>query len=139
MQCRRPGFDPWVGKIPWRRKWQPIPIFWPRESPWTEEPGGLHSWGRKESDKTERLTFFHSHPNKCEVVSCGLPLLFFFNLNFPLSCLSPDIPVLEQTSIFPPAPTIFLLPHTFVLRSFRFTEDRADSTKSCWAPQVVLV
>ena len=25
-QCRRRGFDPWVGKIPWRRKWQPIPV-----------------------------------------------------------------------------------------------------------------
>ena len=31
-QCRRDkrqGFDPWVGKIPWRRKWQPTPVFWP--------------------------------------------------------------------------------------------------------------
>ena len=27
MQCRRPRFNPWVGKIPWRRKWQPIPVF----------------------------------------------------------------------------------------------------------------
>ena len=27
LQCRRPGFDPWVGKIPWRRKWQPILVF----------------------------------------------------------------------------------------------------------------
>ena len=26
-QCRRCGFDPWVGKIPWRRKWQPPPVF----------------------------------------------------------------------------------------------------------------
>ena len=26
-QCRRPGFDPWVRKIPWNRKWQPIPVF----------------------------------------------------------------------------------------------------------------
>ena len=26
-----PGFDPWVGKIPWRRKWQPTPVFLPRE------------------------------------------------------------------------------------------------------------
>ena len=26
LQCRRPGFDPWVGKIPWRRKWQPTPV-----------------------------------------------------------------------------------------------------------------
>ena len=26
VQCRRPGFDPWVGKIPWRREWQPTPV-----------------------------------------------------------------------------------------------------------------
>ena len=25
------GFDPWVGKIPWRREWQPTPVFWPGE------------------------------------------------------------------------------------------------------------
>ena len=31
-QCRRPGFDPWVGKIPWRRTWQPTPVFLPGES-----------------------------------------------------------------------------------------------------------
>ena len=29
---RRPGFDSWVGKIPWRRKWQPTPVFLPGES-----------------------------------------------------------------------------------------------------------
>ena len=31
-QCRRPGFHPWVGKIPWRREWQPAPVFLPGES-----------------------------------------------------------------------------------------------------------
>ena len=31
LQCRRPGFDPWVGKIPWRRKWQPTPVLLPRK------------------------------------------------------------------------------------------------------------
>ena len=41
----RPGFDPWVGKIPWRRAWQPTPVFLTGESPWTKEPGGLHSIG----------------------------------------------------------------------------------------------
>ena len=41
-------FNPWVGKIPWRRAWKPTPIFWPVESPWTEEPGGYSPWGRKE-------------------------------------------------------------------------------------------
>ena len=30
--CKRGGFDPWVGKIPWRRAWQPTPVFFPGES-----------------------------------------------------------------------------------------------------------
>ena len=37
------GFDPWIGKIPWRRAGQPTPVFLPGEPPWTEEPGGLQS------------------------------------------------------------------------------------------------
>ena len=40
-----PGFDPWVGKIPWRRAWQPTPVFLPGECPWTKELGGLQSMG----------------------------------------------------------------------------------------------
>ena len=40
-------FDPWVGKIPWSRAWQPTPVFLPGESPWTEEPGGLQLMGSK--------------------------------------------------------------------------------------------
>ena len=34
-----------VQKDPWRRKWQPTPVFLPGEIPWTEEPGGLQSMG----------------------------------------------------------------------------------------------
>ena len=45
LQCRRPGFDPLVRKIPWRRAWQHTPVFWPGECPWTEEHGGLQSMG----------------------------------------------------------------------------------------------
>ena len=45
LQCERPGFDPWVGKIPWRKVWQPTPVFLPGESPWTEEPGRLQFMG----------------------------------------------------------------------------------------------
>ena len=55
LQCRRPGFDPWVGKIPWRRPWQLTLVFLPGDSPWTEEPGGLQSMGSAESDTTEWL------------------------------------------------------------------------------------
>ena len=32
MRCKRCRFDPWVGKIPWRRKWQPTPVFLPGKS-----------------------------------------------------------------------------------------------------------
>ena len=34
-----------VGKILWRRAWQPTQVFFPGESPWTEDPGGLQSMG----------------------------------------------------------------------------------------------
>ena len=44
-QYRRCGFNPWVGKISWGRKWQPTPVFLPGECPWTEEPGRLQSMG----------------------------------------------------------------------------------------------
>ena len=36
-RCKRCGFDLWVRKIPWRRAWQPSPVFLPEESPRTEE------------------------------------------------------------------------------------------------------
>ena len=39
------GFDPCVGKIPWRKTWQPTPVYLPGESPWTEEPGRLTAHG----------------------------------------------------------------------------------------------
>ena len=45
LPCGRPGFNPWVKKIPWRKAWEPTPAFLPRESPWTEEPGRLQSMG----------------------------------------------------------------------------------------------
>ena len=32
LQCTRPGFDLWVGRIPWSRKWQPTPVFLPGKS-----------------------------------------------------------------------------------------------------------
>ena len=41
-RCQRCEFNPWVGKIPWRRKWQPTPVFWPGEF-----HGGLQSIGSK--------------------------------------------------------------------------------------------
>ena len=48
------------GSIPWRRKWQPTPVFLPGESHGWRSLAGYSPWGRKESDTTERL-HFHFH------------------------------------------------------------------------------
>ena len=50
-------FDPCVGKIPWRRKWQPTPVFLPGEFHGWTSLVGYSPRGRKESDTTERLHF----------------------------------------------------------------------------------
>ena len=56
LQFRRPGFNPWVRNLPWRRKWPPTPIFLPGKSHGQRTLAGYHPWGRKDSDMTERLT-----------------------------------------------------------------------------------
>ena len=55
-QCRRCGFNPWVGKILWRRKWQPILVFLPGKSHGQRSLEGFSPWGHKESDTTEWLS-----------------------------------------------------------------------------------
>ena len=64
LQCGRPEFNPWVGKISWRRKWQPTPVFLPGKCHGQRSLVGYSPWGRKESDTTEWLSdfsFFHTH------------------------------------------------------------------------------
>ena len=63
LQCGRPGFNPWVGKIPWRREWLPTPVFWPGEFHDLYSP-----WGHKQLDTTEQLSlslfsFFLADPS----------------------------------------------------------------------------
>ena len=57
LQWRRPRFNPWVGKIPWRRKWQPPPVFLPGKSHGPRSLIDSSPWGHKESDTTEWLHF----------------------------------------------------------------------------------
>ena len=53
-QCRRHGFDPWVWTIPWRRKWQPTPVFLLGNR--QRSLVGYSLWGRKESNTTKWLS-----------------------------------------------------------------------------------
>ena len=58
-QCRRNkrcGFDPWVGKIPWKKAWQPTPGFLPGESHGQRSLVGYSPKGCKELDMTEQLS-----------------------------------------------------------------------------------
>ena len=58
-QCRRHKqhtFSPWVGKIPWSKKWQPTPVFLPVLFPGQQNLVSYSPWGHKESDTTE-----HAH------------------------------------------------------------------------------
>jgi len=48
-----PRFNPWVGKIPWRREWLPTPAFLPGKFHIQKSLVGYSPWGHKESDMTE--------------------------------------------------------------------------------------
>ena len=64
-QCRRFGFDPWVGKTPWRRKWQPTPVSLPGESNGQRSLAGRSPWGRKETQLHNGLpTGTHTHTQR---------------------------------------------------------------------------
>ena len=46
LQCRTPQFVPWVGKIPWRKKWQPTPVLFPGEFHGQGSLAGYSPWGQ---------------------------------------------------------------------------------------------
>ena len=64
LQCRRCWFGPWVEKIPWRRKWQPTPVFLPGKSHGQRSLAGCGPWSHKELDITE-------HPHRPLVSTVG--------------------------------------------------------------------
>ena len=79
LQRGRSGFDPWVGKIPWRRKWQPTPILLPGKLRGWRSLVGYSPWDLKESDTSEQLHWFiHcgklDHFRKAQTASREQPL-----------------------------------------------------------------
>ena len=86
----RPRFNPWVGKIPWRREWPPTPVFWPGEF------HGLYIYSWKESDTTEQLSLSlllqkkllsdRKHTHKQFFGRCVL-VEYFYDLSVQLSSL----------------------------------------------------
>ena len=64
-QCGRPEFDPWVEKIPWRRRWQPTPVFLPGKSHGLRSLAGCSPWGCQESHTTD-----HEHTQQILKEQC---------------------------------------------------------------------
>jgi len=58
QQCKSPVFDPWVRKIPWRREWQPTPVFLTGEFHGQKNLVSYNPWVHKELDTTVRLTHY---------------------------------------------------------------------------------
>ena len=73
---RRFRFNPWVGTVPWRRKWQPTPVVLLGECHGQRSLADYSPWGHKELDTTERLTLLLFH----HVISTH----FYFNMTFKL-------------------------------------------------------
>ena len=71
---RRCRFSPWVGKIPWKRKWQPTPIFLPEKIPWQRSLVGYSSWDYKESTDCA-----HTHTSTKWQYSDAFVLILFQN------------------------------------------------------------
>ena len=90
--CRKRGFDPGVGKIPWRRKWQPTLVFLPGKSHGQRSLVGYSAWGPKELDTTE-YTYAHTnypsaHDPSLFPILEGVKVLYFDNLQGPPSSIS---------------------------------------------------
>ena len=74
MEEIKPRFDPWVGKIPWKRKWQSTPVFLTGESHEQKSLVGYSSWGCKELELLTRTcthTHTHTHGLNCSA-ACGI-------------------------------------------------------------------
>ena len=70
---KRCGFDPWVRKIPWRKKWQPTPVFLPGESHGGRSLLGYSPWGHKESDTTKMTAVTAKSHQSCPTLCDPIP------------------------------------------------------------------
>ena len=73
---QRPGFNPWVGKILWRRKWKPTPVLLPGKFHEWRSLVGYSLWVCKESDTPKELT--HIYMNIRTMLSLHILVLFYY-------------------------------------------------------------
>ena len=101
LQCKRFEFNPWVGKILWRKKWQPTPVFLSGESRGQRCLAGYSLWGHKELGTTEATKHARGHtavsywlyPVQFSSVTQSCPTLCD-----PMNHSTPGLPVHHQLS-----------------------------------------
>ena len=93
-RCKRSGFDPWVRKNPWSRKWQPSPVFLPGKFHGQRSLVSYSSWGGRELNATEPLGPAHSND--------------WSRLTFQL--LHPQLPICDSPSRLNAPQAFFQLP-----------------------------
>ena len=71
LQCRWPGFNPWVEKIPWGREWLPTPVFLPGEFYGERSLVGYSLWGSQKLDTTKPFTHTHTHTHTHTLILNG--------------------------------------------------------------------
>ena len=100
---KRHGFDPWAGKIPWRRKWQPAPVFLPEKFHGRRSPAGYSPWGCKELDTTEHTLFLTGNEEGCS----SMQISFIWKLLMQVFFLSilPGFVTLHFNCLFIRSPT----------------------------------
>ena len=116
------GFDPWIGKIPWRRKWQPTPAWLPGEFLGQRSLVGYSPWGHNDLERTEsKHTHTHTHTHTQTLSN------YLKNDEF------------TQVGTW----TIFIPPHLLVLHSCQFLGFQAapflkleDRVRGHFTPQV---
>ena len=119
LQCGRSRFNPWDGKISWKRKWQPTPVFLPGKSHGQRSMVDYSPWCHKESDTTERLHFQFFFTSSTLIIHMlvylmsqrSLRLPTFLSIVFSLFCSSAEISAVlsSRSLIHSPASVILLL------------------------------
>ena len=77
LQCRRHRFNPWVRKTPWRRKWQPTPLFLPEKSHGQRSLAGYTPWGHKRvrhdwaTEQQQQQRELHQHTHTHTIIFLG--------------------------------------------------------------------
>ena len=95
MRRQRPGLRRWVRKMPWKREWEPTPVFLPEESNGQRILAGYSPWGHKESDMTACTQCIYICMCVCLYIACHIFSIMVYHkvLNIVPYCIHNGAPL----------------------------------------------